>query len=188
MMRILGRLLKSRDGATIVEFAMTLPVLLILLCGIMEFGIIMITSSIMEGAAAHAARQYKAAAQDWEGGPGASTAQIRTMVLSAMGGFLNANKLRVIARPINSWGTGSTGAGGQSPTATLLQNNLGISMSAGDARQAGQIVQYELQYPYVFMTPIIGKIISPGTPDGAWLIRSSMIVQNEPDTFWYNPY
>ena len=191
MLSLMWKLKKNTEGATILEFAFVLPVLLLLLCGVIEFGFMMLTTSVMEGAAASAARDYKAQAKHWMGafsgmGPAYANAEIRNRVLAASSGLLRPNNVRVIAKRLDNFGQANVTSGGQNALATSLGLGTGWAQSTGDSAYVGDIVQYEIDYAYFPMTPFIGRIF--GNENAAFMLRASMVVQNEPKTFWGSVY
>lgn len=63
-MGIMRRYLNNRRGQSIVEFALVLPVLILILCGIMEFGRVFNESLVVTAAAREGARVAAVGAND----------------------------------------------------------------------------------------------------------------------------
>lgn len=73
-MKTLSRWKKNRKGQSMVEFALVLPIMLLLLLGIMEFGFIFHEYLVVTHAAREGARDASL---------GATDAEVRTLVLTA---------------------------------------------------------------------------------------------------------
>lgn len=158
-MKVLGR---NSEGATAIEFAMVAPVLIWLIFGTIEFGIMMATQSALEGATSQAARSYKAAARTTSQGADANA--IHSRIASTGRGLLAPARLRVTARTI-AWG-GSQGFG-ETP-----------DESTGQSGSTGDIVQYRAYYDYNIHTPFLANFLGGGA--GIVRLVSSTVVQNEP--------
>lgn len=162
MLRRLKSIRSDERGATAIEFAMVAPILIWLIFGIIEFGILMATQSALEGATSKAARMYKAAARSNNNGANANA--IHTRVSRYTRGLVAPGRLRVTARVV-TWGN-AAGFGG------TPSNNSGRSGSTGD------VVQYRAYYNYRIHTPFLSQLIGGG--DGIMRLVASSIVQNEP--------
>lgn len=159
MLRFFGRIRKDSLGATAVEFALIAPMLFLLIFGTIEYGLIMFTSSVIEGGTANAARTAKT-------GAGKSTAaneavrasqdkkRIEDLIMSRGANFLDRNKLQVIVTPQSS------------PT-----NTVG---------EAGEMVTYSATYTWDILTPIMRQFF--GNDEGQVLLSAVTIVYNEPGT------
>lgn len=157
MLGSVNRLFRRKDGATIIEFALILPVFLLLLLGIIEFSLVMFVSSVIEGATAAAARMSKT-------GLGRSTeedvavraqqdlARFKQVILDRGYDIIKSDKLQVLISP----------AGG-SPA-----NTVGGS---------GEMVTYDTTYTWTLQTPIISSIIGD---DGVLELHAQTVVINEP--------
>lgn len=161
MLRGLRKLKKNEEGATAIEFAMVAPVLLLLIFGIIELGIMFTTQSALEGAASNAARTYKAEARS--NSNGAAIGLIRNLIVSYGGGLLKPGKMRVVAQRLGSWGSSS------------MPNSA--NNNTGNSGRTGQIIQYRVYYNYSISTPILKNVFGS---NGNLSLRASTVVQNEP--------
>ena len=156
-MKRLKNLARQNDGATIIEFAIVAPELLLLLFGIIEFALIMFASSVVEGATTHAARLSKTGALRSTAGTPAAQAQaegarLRELILDRGAGVLKNDNLNIV---------------------TITQSDPSGSMGGSN-----ELVIYNITYNWEVTTPIIGKIIAPD--DGIFAITSTVAVVNEP--------
>lgn len=162
MLRKLRQLRSNEKGATAIEFAMVAPVLIWLMFGVIEFGILMATQSALEGAASKAARMYKAQARSNNNGANANA--IHNRVARYTRGLVAPGRLRVTARTV-TWGNAS---------------GLGATPGSNSGRSGGtgDVVQYRVYYNYRVHTPFLSRLIGGG--DGMMRLVASSVVQNEP--------
>ena len=154
---------KNKDGATAIEFAMVAPVLIWLIFGMIEFGIMMATQSALEGATSQAGRAYKALARS-NNETGADASAIHSRIAQIGNGLLIPARLRITARQI-SWG-GSEDFGG------------GADENEGYTGTTGDIIQYRAFYDYPIHTPFLANVLGGGS--GTVSLVASTVVQNEP--------
>jgi len=156
-MRLFRPIRKNNEGAAIIEFAIVAPALFLVLVGFIELGLILFTTSVLEGATNVGARI---------GSTGYTTqnldrsAYIINQINSLSGGFLNPALLQVsiasytgfsvIGNPANS--TGTTGGYG------------------------GNVVVYTVTYPWTLFTPLMGNLLGTG---GVYTITAVALVRNE---------
>lgn len=162
MLRALRKLRNNEKGATAIEFAMVAPVLIWLIFGVIEFGILMATQSALEGGASKAARVYKAQARSNNNGANANA--IRSRIARYTQGLVAPGRLRVTANVV-TWGSAS---------------GLGATpgSSSGRSGGTGDVVQYRVYYNYRVHTPFLSRLI--GGNNGVMRLVASSIVQNEP--------
>jgi len=113
-----------RSGQTVVEFALVLPVLLLILLGIMEFGRIWMTQNAITNAAREGARKAVL--------PSATQAQVETLIHN----YLSGAGLTLSQVSITCTNEGATGQVGDDVTvgvdynmALLVGNMLGLGGS-----------------------------------------------------------
>lgn len=152
----LQQLVRNKEGATALEFAFVAPILFLFLLGILEFSLIMFTSSVVEGGTAHAARLAKT-------GDGRSTAKnpntrkqqdmarIKRIILDRGGIVLDPEKL-----------------------------NVAILSSGGDIGKAGEVVTYSATYEWKVRTPMLAGLLTKKEDDSVYPISSIAVVVNEP--------
>lgn len=165
MLERIKQLKRDEQGATAIEFVMVAPVLFLMIFGILEFALLMATQSALEGAVSKAARAYKAEARS--DSTGADAGEIKRLVALYSSGLVKPGWLRVVARPVGSWGN-SNGSGG--PT----QNQIDNTMSG----RTGQIMQYRAYYRYRIHTPFLAEFMGGGGHIVS--VFASTVVQNEP--------
>lgn len=151
LMTCLQRLKSSQDGATIIEVAFTLPVLLWLIMAILEFGIIFHLMSLTNYAATEAARLGKT---------------------GALYGVSSRDQLisDTISGTLEPWLRGST-------MLTIETRSLGSFNDPGvdGIGQGGELVHYSVTLNWPLLTPMISNFFEGGTVP----IRASVLVKNE---------
>lgn len=154
---LLKDLIKRKDGATAIEFAIVAPVLFLLLFGIIEFSLMMFASSIVEGATANVSRLAKTGAErstaaDPNARAAEDTARLRALVLDRGRGVLKSDNLQITTIPRSS--------------------------QSGTIGSAGEMVTYNVRYEWSIITPLLSSIM--GDEDGIFSISSTSVVVNEP--------
>ena len=84
MKRLLKNILRRDRGQAVVEFAVMLPVVLILLLGMIEWGFLLWTKTTMENAVREGAR-HAVVIRDWDDNPTASESEIKDLVEARLG-------------------------------------------------------------------------------------------------------
>lgn len=153
----LKMIMRHNEGATAIEFALIAPVLFLLIFGIIEFSLIMFTSSVIEGATATISRQSKTGADRSTAATSAAraaedSARLRQMVLDRGRGVIRSQYLDVATRPRNS--------------------------QSGTVGEASEMVIYTVSYDWQILTPFLAPIM--GREDGVFPISSTTAVVNEP--------
>lgn len=153
--------LASQEGATAIEFAIVLPLLLLLVFGITEFCILIYESSTLEGALNSASRLGRTGYPDITdaGNPGGTrwNAVLSTMQTQTSG-LLNPSKIQLDATAYLNF-------------SSVGQQGQGVAQSLGGGND---VVVYTASYPYppmFFLQSFVGK--SP-------MITVTDIVKNEP--------
>jgi Flp pilus assembly protein TadG len=191
---------RCSKGATAIEFAIVLPVLLLCIFGVIEYCSILFAEATVESATNVAARQLKTAYVNGSSTTGTcpltngATSQsesqyIECVVQYIASGFLDKSKLQISARVFGSYsvigGTVPTCSNSALPNAcigtTTSNNPPGCNSNTTPSCQqnfgaSGSIVELTVNYPWTIMTPII----SPFFPGGTLNITSSTVIQNEP--------
>ncbi len=88
-----------REGTTIVEVAVVLPVFLIFLFGLWAYGHAQMVSNMLKGAARSAARMGAT--------EGVTTAEVKARVAQVMGAAVDASKITVHVKDASSYDNGS---------------------------------------------------------------------------------
>lgn len=159
--RFIGRFRKDERGVTALEFAFVAPVLIFLMFSIIELGFMLYLRSAVETATQMVAR--RAITGNFAGeSSGNRQAKFQQMLLDEVGQFLIANtSLRVTTQV---W-------------SNLSQVGGGSRAGAGNVGGANQIVRYQVDCNYKFMTPMLNWLGSEATDN--LHIQATAFVKNE---------
>ncbi len=178
---------RSQEGALAIEFAVLAPVLIILLMGIVEFGLIMFANTVLEGATSMGARIGKSGT----GGTGGTREQyIRNQIKTLSGGLLDPNNVVITTQPYPTYSTSGSppaepcitptcGGGTAGVDYTDLNGNGVYDLVRSDAGLGGDVVVYRSTYNWPLKTPLIAQIIGHGG-DNIFPITAVTTVRNEP--------
>lgn len=174
------------DGVTAVEFALVAPVFMLLLFGIVEFALIMVVYNVMEGATASSSRLGKT------GYTAAGVTRQQTIInviTERAGSLINPDLLTVTSKfykqfdqindPEPYFDANGNGSYNSGETYTDINGNgqWDPDMAASGFGSAGDIVVYEVSYPWTISTPMISSLV--GT-NGIYRITTHAVVKNEP--------
>ncbi len=151
-----GPLVGDRSGATVVEFALVLPVLMAVILVVLEFGMMLTAQGLLDSAALQVSRLGTTGFA-----PDGSSREdyIRQFVSSQAFGLLQPEKLSISATSYTSF-------------SDIDQPDKGVPGFGGpDA-----VVVYRLTYPWDGVTPLIGKFFG----DAGMSLTASLAVRNEP--------
>ncbi|MBV8939447.1 MAG: pilus assembly protein [Alphaproteobacteria bacterium] len=154
MLRRLYHYFANRDGATVMEFALVGPILVLLLMGALEFGLLLWATAVLDTATASGARLGKI---------GFNQSFISTEMDRLSAGLLDPARLSIQESSYSSFSSLQGGGAGASGTG-----------SGGDA------VVYTVTYPWPIFTPLLQHIL-PNT-QGNYIITVTTAVRNEPFT------
>lgn len=183
---ILRKILRHEGGVTALEFAIVAPVFLLLLFGIIEFALIMMVYNVMEGATAVSSRLGKT-------GYTASGITRQQTIINAItdraGTLISAPLLTVNTKfykqfdqindpePYTDTNGNGTWNAGETYNDINGNNQWDPDMGASGYGSAGDIVVYEVSYPWKLSVPIISSLV--GT-NGTYTITTHAVVKNEP--------
>lgn len=178
------------DGAATVEFALVAGVLIFMVLGIFELGLIMLISSGLEGSA-HKAARYGMTGQGSSVSSEEREGQILEVATNSLPGFLDPEKLDVNivsykefqhigkAEPYEDRnGNGKYDPGDTyGDSFTDLNGNGKWDKDSGlpGAGSAGSVTVYELHYPWSVMTPLFNNFVTDGVLD----LSTRIVVKNE---------
>ena len=187
-MSAIFRLLKDKRATAIIEFALIAPLMLLILCGFMEFSHVSSARTRLEGSTMRAARAV--AASDC---PSEREALMRQIVTDGMqeipspnGGIVEvitksySDKFSDVGEPepFNDENGNSVWNSGETFTDVngngKYDNDMGISGSIGGA---GQVISYTARYQ---VTSLFGFISNQFHGSGIYLIEASTVIRNEP--------
>lgn len=186
-MRFLSPFKRCENGATAVEFAVVLPVLLTLMFGLIEFSLIMFTKSVMEGATTVTSRLGKTGYT----AEGQSRQDMLVALLTEQSyGLLDPEKIEITtlvyqsfddigaAEPLDDLNGNAFWDEGENYVDINGNGAWDNNMGEAGLGNAGDIVVYKVEYPWPVATPIISKII--GNSEGNMPLEVSVVVRNEP--------
>lgn len=173
-------------GVTAVEFAMVVPVLLLLLSGIIETGLVFTADIILKNAT------YEAARTGRTGFVAANTTQditVKAIIRDKASVMMDAASIAIDSRSYSGFDTL------KKPEPFVDANANGVyddgenfidvnENGVWDADQgalgyggANEVVLYTVTYPWHFFTPLMGTILGK---DGVLNLTATAVVQNEP--------
>ncbi|HAD86231.1 MAG TPA: hypothetical protein DCG48_02615 [Rhodospirillaceae bacterium] len=173
-------------GSTLIEFAFAAPLVVLMIVGTIEFGMIMFVSTLMESALRDAAR-FGITGQ--EPAEGTRLEQIVAIIKHRTIGLVDMAdaKVEVLVYPtFGDVGRGEefvdgNGNGAYDAGETFTDENANGAhdndVGAAGAGEAGAIVAYRLEYAWPLRTPMAGHLIGH---DGKFILKSAIAVRNEP--------
>lgn len=177
---------RAETGATIVEFALIAPVLMLIILGIVEVSLAMLAQNMMEGATFSASRMgktgYVAAGQTRE-------ATIRNVLAKRAGILLNMNKVAITSKVYQQFSQvgqpepfiDANGNGvwdpGENYTDVNGNGQYDKDMGVAGLGNSAQVVVYTVTYPWAIAPPMIAKLIGSA---GVLNLTARTVVQNEP--------
>ncbi|MEQ8506581.1 MAG: pilus assembly protein [Rhodospirillales bacterium] len=185
--RIFGRaLVDDQRGSSLVEFGLAAPLVVLMIIGTVEFGMILFVSTLMESALRDAAR-FGITGQEPEGGT--RLEQIIAIVEKRTIGLVDMTDAKVEVKIYPTFGDvgrgedfvdgNGNGAYDAGETFTDENGNGAHDSDVGEdgAGDAGAIVAYRMEYAWPLRTPMAGQLIGE---DGKFVLRSAVAVRNEP--------
>lgn len=179
------RLVRDAGGATIVEFAFIAPVLMLLLAGVVELGLLMGGQAILDNAGFIASRTGKTGYAQKDK---TQADAIAAAVQDAASGYLDPSKISITSVAYSDYDSmapepftdlNKNGVWDSGEPYTDVNDNKKYDANVGKTGYgaAGQIVVYTVTYNWVLQTPLIKEFI--GT-DGVVPLRTRIVVKNEP--------
>lgn len=178
---------RAQEGALAIEFALIAPVVIVFLMGIIEFGLIMWATTVLEGATNMGARIGKSGTTT----VGVTRQQyIRNQITSLAGGLLDTSGITITTQPYATFNTSgnpppepcltATCGGGQAGIDyTDLNGNGAYDTVRSDAGLGGDVVVYRATYNWPLKTPIFAQVIGHGSTNSI-TITAVTVVRNEP--------
>ena len=173
-------------GSPAVEFGLVAPLLLLVMIGIIEFGMIMFVTVLMEGGLREAAR-YGITGQTPEGGD--RMARILAIVADRTLGLVDLSKATITLTAYPTFDdvgkgeafTDGNGNGKYDAGETYKDCNGNGKHDAdrgkADAGNAGDVVVYQFDYDWPLLTSMMMPLIGE---DGKFHIQANAVVRNEP--------
>jgi Flp pilus assembly protein TadG len=165
MMSRLRRFVRNQRGVAAIEFAIVAPVVLLLLGGVIENGVVLFTQSLLDNAARDASRLIQTGQVQQGGGLSAFTTQLCNDVT----GYIPCGSVQYYVQS----------GGAFSVLSVTVTNNNGTMSNSGsfDAGDPGSDVAVQVAYNRPYLIPLVGKYMAV---NGSTLLVSTVIFQNEP--------
>ncbi len=180
------RLKRDERGVTVVEFALIAPVLMMMIVGLCEFGLLLTAQTILDNSIFAASRAGKT-------GYSTSTSTQSQLILAAIrkatADYLDPAKISLTSKAYSDYGsigkpepftdTNSNGVRDAGEPFTDVNGNGTYDKDQGASGygSSGQIVVYEANYDWTLMTPFVKRFV--GT-NGIVRVTSRIVVKNEP--------
>lgn len=189
---LIWRLARCREGATALEFAFALPVVMVLIVGMLEVAMIMFVSTSVEGGLRQAAR-YGITGQTPE--TGTREEAIIGIIGNYTLGFVDLDASDVtfttyasfndVGQPEPWTDTDGNGSYDLGEPYDDLNGNLQWDADRGSAGvgNAGDVVLYKIDYDWSLLTPYVANLIGD---HGLLHMSASIAVRNEPYEFINN--
>lgn len=185
--RSLRSFAKQEEGVTAVEFAVLAPTFLLLVMGVIEFGMVMMVYNVMESATAISSRLGKTG----YAAPGVTREQtIINAITARAGSLIDPKKLVVTSKFYKQYDQigdpepfiDSNGNGiwdnGEAYTDINGNGKWDPDMGTSGYGSAGDVVVYTITYPWSITTPLVKPLI--GDKLGHMNIITHAVVKNEP--------
>ncbi len=175
--------IRNTEGVTAIEFAIIAPVFILVLMGIIEFSLVMFTSSVIEGATAASGRYGKTG---YTAPYTSRQEQIIATITSKTAGLLDPDKITITTTVYPAFNsieqeepyidTNRNGVHDYGEDYTDVNSN-GQWDSSGVAGlgNGNDVVVYTVSYPWEIHTPIIANFL-----ENTMLLSSRTVVKNEP--------
>lgn len=180
------RFIRRQSGATAVEFALISPALILMVVGIVEFGLLRTAQAILDNAAFAASRVGKTGYST----PTSTQAQlILAAVRKASSGYLDPSKITLTSKAYTDYGSigkpepftdaNKNGVWDAGEAFTDVNGNRAYDKDQGanGTGTSAQIVVYDATYNWLLITPIVKSLI--GTK-GVVKVNAKIVVKNEP--------
>ena len=186
----LARFKRDTRGATAIEFAFILPVMVWMLCGTLEFATWYYADFVLEGSVIQSSRLAKTGYSE-QGTTGVTRENmILNMIRNQAFVLMDPSKITIttkvyksiqnVAQPEPFTDSNHNGSYNVGEPFDDVNGNGQWDADMGTAGMGGaeDIVLYTVTYPWKIMTPFLSKVI--GNSQGLRPITSSVIVKNEP--------
>lgn len=179
-------LFKQDDGVTAVEFALVSGPLIYMMIGIIELSLMFFTQHLMENASFNIARLSKTG---YVVAGKTQVETIRDLMNKKTLGLVDPAKVGIVARAYSNYSAvgkpepfvDANGNGiydvGENFTDVNGNEEWDADQGVLAPGQAGQVVVYDVTYPWHMITPLLNNIIGD---HGAFTMKTSIIVKNEP--------
>lgn len=180
------RLRREERGVTAIEFALIVPVLLLLVLGTIEISLVMFAQSVMESATFNASRLGKTG---FVASGSTQQAGIVGMLNQRSGGMMDPAEITITSVAYAQYdevgeaeGYDDANGNGQWDSGETFTDENGNGTWDEDRGTpgyggAGDIVIYTVSYPWEIFTPVLREMVGE---DGIVNITARAVVKNEP--------
>lgn len=184
--RFTSSIFHASDGVAALEFAMILPVVLLMTIGMIEIALMMLTQNIMESATFSASRTGKTG---YIAGDMTREETIIQALNDAADGLLNTDLVQINTQSYNTFGdvgspepfVDANGNGthddGENYTDVNGNGSYDTDMGSVGEGEAGEVVVYTVTYPWHVTTPILNSFMGE---NGVFNLTARTVVKNEP--------
>lgn len=176
---------READGVTALEFAMIAPVFLLIITGILEFSMIMFTTTVMESATNSTSRMGKTGYNT----PGVTRQDtIINSIKSRTAGLLDPTKITITSKVYSDFASVGKPEPCISPVTPPCPGTSGINftdingngswdsdMASVGLGDEGDVVVYSVTYPWPIMSPLMVPMLG-----SIYNITVRAVVRNEP--------
>ena len=180
------RCISDDAGVTAVEFAMVAPFLILILVGIVEFGLIFSADILLKNATYDASRTGRTGFVTEDS---TQDATVRAVVRDEAGLLMDADKITIKSAAYSGFDTlkkpepfidaNRNGVRDDGENFTDVNGNGVYDTDQGRAGYGGknEVVLYTVSYPWKLFTPLLGEIVGS---NGVITLNATAVVQNEP--------
>jgi Flp pilus assembly protein TadG len=177
---------RDASGTTALEFAFIGPPLVLMLCGVVELGLMQGAQAVLDNSVFAASRVGKTGFK--EAGKTQDDA-VSAAIKTAASKYLDPAKIQVTSKayadysdigqpePFTDANKNGKRDAGESYTDTNGNGSYDVDRGKGGLGASTQIVVYTATYNWPISTPLIGKLIGK---DGVRSLKSEIAVRNEP--------
>ena len=146
------RIIKDQKGGALVEFAIVLPLLVLLVIGIIEFGLICYNKQVIANASREGARAGIVQRTDDDGNPLLSDAEVETLIEGIVHSYCSQRLI------------------------TFGSNNLPPVVSTGMNGAFQQDLSVQVTYSYNFLVPVLFQLGTTTTLSAETVMKMEAII------------
>jgi len=164
---LFGRLLRSRRGVTLIEFALVGPLFLLLAFAIVDNGLVLFMQTVLDNATREAARQIEIGKVQ-NSGDSDGSGLFKTTLCNNLGGLIPCNSL--------TWNVQFSSVGFSSMTAAGSDSTGHLTATGFSPGSQKSYVLVQVGYTQPYIVPALARISSS---TGNLLLVSTVAQQNE---------
>lgn len=192
-----SQLFRKSDGSAIIEFAIVAPVFLLLMFGVVEFGLFTYHKVMVERLAVEVSRVASIGKSSDSICTGFPTREeyIKCIVKSMASSMINKDRLEVQVQAVTAGGTAmpdicfDMDPPSSTPATCNMYEDVDGSgayngLAASNAGAAGQVIEVRISYPWAVQLPLMKRFFktvdNQGNERHAVMITSATTIKNEP--------